>query len=63
MEMVTYNAKEGLGYFHLISDTAQPPRKIIGGSEVYIWCSEEAKYGFYVKNPIFENNSEDVNEI
>lgn len=63
MEMVTYNAKEGLGYFHLVSDSAQPPRKIISGSEVYIWCSEEAKYGFYVKNPIFENNSEDANEV
>jgi len=60
MELVTYNAKEGLGYFHLVNDSAQPPRKIIGGSEVYIWCSEEGKFGFYVKDPIFETNSNEI---
>jgi hypothetical protein len=63
MEMVTYNAKEGLGYFHLVNDSVQPPRKIIGGSEVYIWCSEEGKFGFYVKAPIFENDVNDTNKI
>jgi len=60
MELVTYNAKEGLGYFHLVNDSAQPPRKIIGGSEGYIWCSEEGKFGFYVKDPIFETNSNEI---
>ena len=63
MELVTYNAKEGLGYFHLVNDSAQPPRKIIGGSEVYIWCSEEGKFGFYVNGPIFENDVNDTKEI
>lgn len=61
MDLVVYNAKEGLGYFHLASDNIEPPRKIIGGSEVYMWCSEEGKYGFYVKNPIFEDtNTEEI---
>jgi len=63
MELVTYNAKEGLGYFHLVNDSEQPPRKIIGGDEAYIWCSEEGRYGLYIKNPIFENNVNDTNEI
>jgi hypothetical protein len=63
MDMVIYNAKEGLGYFHLAVDDVQPPRKIVGGSEVYVWCSEEGKYGFYVRGPIFENDINDTNEI
>jgi hypothetical protein len=63
MELVTYNAKEGLGYFHLVNDSAQPPRKVIGGSEAYLWCSGEGRYGLYIKDPIFENDINDTKEI
>lgn len=60
MKMVMYNAKEGLGYFHLVKDEVQPPRKIVGGDEAYLWCSESGDYGLYVREPLFED---DTNEI
>lgn len=53
MKLVTYNAKKGLGFFHLVNDTNDRPMKIIGGDEVYLKANKELKYEFYVKNPIF----------
>lgn len=54
MELVTYDAKSGLGYFHLVGNHTEKPKKIIGGDEVYLICSRELKFSFYVKNPMFE---------
>jgi len=54
MDLVTYNAKEGLGFFHLVNDTTGTPKKIISGSEVYLNATEELRFMFYVKNPIFQ---------
>ena len=62
MDLAVYNAKEGLGYFHLASGFTGIPKKIIGGDEVYFFGNESGNYSFYVKNPIFEeNNEEEVN--
>lgn len=54
MDLVTYNAKEGLGYFHLVNETSEKPKKIIGASEVYLFATEALRYMLYVKNPMFE---------
>jgi hypothetical protein len=56
MDLVTYNAKEGLGYFHLVNETSEKPKKIIGASEVYLSANDALKFMLYVKNPMFENN-------
>ena len=55
MDLVTYNAKEGLGYFHLVNETGDKPKKIIGASEVYLSANDALKFMLYVKNPMFEN--------
>lgn len=59
MDLAVYNAKEGLGYFHLANGFTDIPKKIIGGDEVYFFGNEAGNYSFYVKNPIFEGNDEE----
>jgi len=64
MDLVTYNAKEGLGYFHLVNETSEKPKKIIGASEVYLFATEALRYMLYVKNPMFEqDNLKEVNYL
>jgi len=42
-------------FFHLESD---PNKKLVSGDEVYFQASEDGKYTSLVKNPVFQNDSE-----
>jgi len=60
MDLVTYNAKGGLGYFHLVNEMNEKPKKIIGADEVYLYADigkEIIRYMLYVKNPMFEQEN------